>query len=77
VAGAGLALLVGLDLGEGGLVGGVVALDRDLGRHAAHGEGAATVAGLDQLQRIGAQEGLAHHHGRAVRVRKAGVRPSA
>jgi NO-binding membrane sensor protein with MHYT domain/signal transduction histidine kinase len=38
---AGLALLVGLDLGEGGLVGGRIVLDRDLRRHAAHGEGAA------------------------------------
>ncbi len=59
-----LALLVGPDPREGGLVGGGVALDRDLGRHTAHGEGAAAVAGLDQLQRIGAQEGLGHgHHG--------------
>ncbi len=60
VAVGGLALLVGAHLGEGGLVGGRVVLHRDLRRHAAHGEGAAAVAGLDQQQRIGGEEGRAH-----------------
>ena len=32
--------------------------DRDLRRHAAHGEGAAAVAGLDEQQRIGGEESL-------------------
>ena len=62
VAVAGLALLVGADLGERRLVGFGVALDRDLRRHAAHGEGAAAVAGLDEQQRIGVEERLAHRH---------------
>ncbi|CAH1668847.1 hypothetical protein CHELA40_13198 [Chelatococcus asaccharovorans] len=70
---AGLALLVGAHLGEGGLVGGRIVLHRDLRRHAAHGEGAAAVAGLDQEQRIGAQEGLAHHHRAAIRREEVGV----
>ena len=48
VAVAGLALLVGAHLGEGGLVGRRIVLDRDLRRHAAHRERAAAVAGLDQ-----------------------------
>ena len=45
---AGLALLVGAHLGEGRLVGLRIVLDRNLRRHAAHGEGAAPMAGLDQ-----------------------------
>ena len=57
-----LALLVGAHLGEGRLVRGLVALDRDLRRHAAHGEGAAAVAGLDEQERIGVEERLAHRH---------------
>ena len=48
VAVARLALLVGAHLGEGGVVGVRVALDRNLRRHPAHREGAAAVAGLDQ-----------------------------
>ena len=67
VAVAGLAFRVGAHLGEGGLVGGGIALHGDLRSHAAHGEGAPAVAGLDQLQRIGGQEGRAHAHHRAVR----------
>ncbi len=66
VAVAGFALLVGADAGEGGVVGGGVVLDRDLRRHTAHSKGAAAMAGLDQLLRIGAQEGVAHPHLRAV-----------
>ena len=62
-----LALLVGADLGEGGRIRRLVALDRDLGGHAAHREGAAAVAGLDQLERISGEEGLIHRHRRAVR----------
>ena len=76
VAVAGLALLVGAHLGEGGLVGARVALDRDLRRHAAHGEGAAAVAGLDQQQRIGVQERLAHAITARSGVRNAGFLPS-
>ena len=60
------AQLVGADLVERGLVGRLVALDRDEGRHAAHGEGAAAVAGGDQAQRVGGEEGLIHGHRRAV-----------
>jgi hypothetical protein len=63
---AGFALLVGLDLGEGGGIGLGVVLDRDLRRHAAHGEGAAAMAGLDQQQRIGAEKSLGHHDLRTV-----------
>ncbi len=61
-----LALLVGADLGESRLVGGGIALDRDLRRHAAHREGAAAVAGLHQQGGVGAEERLAHHHLAAV-----------
>jgi hypothetical protein len=39
----------------------------DLRRHAAHREGAAAVAGLDQQQRVGAQEGRHGHLLPAVR----------
>ena len=63
---ADLAQLVGADLVERGGIGGLVALDRDEGRHAAHGEGAAAVAGGDQPQRVGGEEGLIHGHGGAV-----------
>ena len=76
VAVARLALLVGAHLGEGRLVGARVALDRDLRRHAAHGEGAAAVAGLDQLQRIGVEERLTHRHHRPVRREECGFLPS-
>ena len=61
-----LAFLVGADLGEGGVVRRLVALDRNLRRHAAHREGAAAVAGLDQLQRISGEEGLIHRHRGAI-----------
>ena len=60
VAGLGLALLVGAHLLEGRLVDlGVLAVG-NLRRHAAHGEGAAAVAGLDEKLRVGLEEGLAH-----------------
>ena len=45
----------------------------DDGRHAAHGEGAAVVAGLDQQFRVGAHERRRHGHGGAVRQHKAGA----
>ncbi len=63
----GFAFLVGADLVEGGLVGGFVALHGDLRRHAAHREGAALMAGLHEKERIGVEEGVAHHDLRAVR----------
>ena len=62
VAGLGLALLVGAHLGEGDLVDLRVASIGNLRGHAAHGEGAAAVAGLDEEFRIGLEEGLAHDH---------------
>ena len=46
VAGAHLAQLVGAHLVERRVVGGRVVLDRDLRGHAAHGVGAAAMAGL-------------------------------
>ncbi len=45
---------------------GLVALDRDEGRHAAHREGAAPVTGRDQPQRVGSEERFIHGHQRAV-----------
>ncbi len=63
----GFAFLVGADLVEGRLVRRLVAFDRNLRGHAAHREGAALVAGLYQQQRIGIEEGIAHHDLRAVR----------
>ena len=66
MAGLRLALLVGAHLGEGGLVDRRVLAVGNLRRHAAHGEGAAAVAGLDEELRIGLEEGLAHHHLAAV-----------
>ena len=66
VAGGDLAQLVGADLGQCGVVGihvrRVAAADRDLRGHAAHGVGAALVAGLDQQFGIRAQERLRHRH---------------
>ena len=66
MAGAGLAFLVGAHFREGGLVGLVVALHRNLRRHAAHRESAAAMAGLDQKQRVSGEERLAHRHDGAV-----------
>ena len=66
MAGLGLALLVGAHLGEGDAVDLLVAPVGDLRRHAAHGEGAAAVAGPDQQLRIGVEEGPAHDHLAAV-----------
>jgi hypothetical protein len=57
VAVLGLALLVGAHLGERRVVGGGVALDRDLRGHAAHRVKAALVAGLDAVERVRAHEG--------------------
>ena len=48
--------------GEGGFVCACVAFDGNLRRHAAHRKGAAAVAGLDEEERIGVQECVAHHH---------------
>src|SRR5262249_20444194 len=45
---------------DGGVVRGRVVLDGNLRRHATHGGRAAAVAGLDQRQRIGAQERRSH-----------------
>ena len=53
-------------LSSAACVRGLVALDRDEGRHAAHREGAAAVAGRDQPQRVSGEEGLIHGHQRAV-----------
>ena len=70
-----LALLVGAHLGERFLVRLRVVLDRDLRRHAAHREGAAAVAGLDQQLRVRAQEVRRHRHLLAVRQHE--IRPAA
>src|SRR4029078_6120202 len=56
---------------ERGALRRAIPLPRDLRRHAAEREGAAAMTGLDQLLRIGAQEGLAHHHVLAVRREEA------
>ena len=72
---ADFAFLVGADLGQCGIVGGGIVLDRDLRRHPAHGMGAAAVAGVDQAQRISGEEGLIHGHRRAVGGQPLGLRP--
>ena len=51
-------------MGLGVLLG--VVLDRDLGRHPAHGVGSAAVADLDQELAVGAQEVAVHAHRAAV-----------
>ncbi len=61
-----LALLVRLHLGEGLGVGGLVVLDRDLRRHAAHRVDVAAVAGLDQQLGVALHEVRGHRHQRAV-----------
>ena len=59
VAVAHFAQLVGAHLGERGVVGGRIVLDRNLRRHAAHRVDAAAVAGLDeQLRRTRAGTAL-------------------
>jgi hypothetical protein len=65
-----LAGLVRADLGEGRLGDLGVAAVGDHGRHAAHREGTAVVAGLDQQFGVGAHERCRHHHGGAVRQHK-------
>lgn len=60
VAGSDLAELVGADLGHGLLVALWVVLERDLGRHTAHGGDLALVAGLDEETNIGVHEGNGH-----------------
>ena len=60
------AVLIRAYFGERGLVRGGIILDRNLCGHAAHGKGAALVAGLDQQQRIGAHERAGHGHQAAV-----------
>ena len=67
VAGAGLALLVGADLGQGGGVGGRIVFDRDLRGHAAHGIGAVVVADVDDMRHVRAEERRVHRDERAVR----------
>src|SRR5260221_4983218 len=60
------AVLVRAYFGERGVIRGRIVLDRDLRRHAAHGKGAALVAGLDQQQRISAHERTGHGHQSAI-----------
>src|SRR5574343_558528 len=62
----GVAGLVVTDAGQGLFVGDRVVLDRDQGRHAAHGRGAALVASLDEGQGIAAHEGHFHGDGAAL-----------
>ena len=57
VAGLDLAELVQADLLHRRVVGLGVALDRDLGRHAAHRRDTATVAGLDEQADVGICDG--------------------
>ena len=60
------AQFVGAHLVHRGAVRLLVALHRDEGRHAAHREGAAAMAGIDQPQRVGCEERLIHRHRRPV-----------
>ena len=62
-----LAQLVGAHLVHRLGVGVGIVLDRNLRRHAAHREGAAAVAGLDQQLRVGPQERRLHRHLPAIR----------
>ena len=73
VAGADFAELIGADVLHGLVVGGLVVLDGDLGRHAAHGVDAALVAGLDEELDVGVHEGDGHGDGGAVGEDKVGV----
>lgn len=66
VAGAHLAQLVGAHAVHGRVVGGLVVLDGNLRRHAAHGVHAALVARLDEQLDVGVHEG--HRHGDAAAV---------
>ena len=66
VAVVGFALLVGLDLGEDLLVDGGI-LGRNKGRHTAHRQRSALVAGLDQQPRVGGEERLVHGHHLTIR----------
>ena len=72
VAIAGLALLVGADLGESFLVGYGIGLDGDICGHAAHGVDVAVVAGLDGQLGIAAHE--VRGHGDLAAIGKDGVR---
>jgi hypothetical protein len=65
VADRGLALLVGLDLGEGFGVRALVVLDRDLRGHAAHRVRVAPMAGLDEELRVALHEVRRHRDERA------------
>ena len=69
----GLAFLVGANLGQSLFIGLGVVLDRDLGRHPAHGVDVAPVAGLDDQLRIGAHERGSHRHLGPVRQDECGV----
>ena len=73
VAGARLAQLVRAHAVHGLVVGGLVVLDGDLRRHAAHGVDAALVARLDEELDVGVHEGHGHGDGRAVGQDKVGV----
>lgn len=73
VARADLAELVGAHVLHGFLVGLLVVLDGDLGRHAAHGVHAAAVAGLDEELDVGVHEGHGHGDGAAVGEDEVGV----
>ena len=53
--------------GGGSVIGFRITLDRELCRHAAHGVGAATVAGLDQQAAIGTHQWLGHADITAIR----------
>ncbi len=70
---AGFPLLVVAHLGDGGVIGFGVVLNRDLRRHAAHGKGAAAVAGADQFLAVAVQE--VHGHGDLAAVGQGEVRP--
>mmetsp|Transcript_19617 Transcript_19617/g.49852 ORF Transcript_19617/g.49852 Transcript_19617/m.49852 type:complete len:276 (-) Transcript_19617:958-1785(-) len=74
VARARLAQLVGAHLGQRRVVGGLVVLDGDLRRHAAHGVHAALVARLDEQRHVRGHEAARHRHVAAVGQHKLGVR---
>mmetsp|Transcript_6592 Transcript_6592/g.17899 ORF Transcript_6592/g.17899 Transcript_6592/m.17899 type:complete len:218 (+) Transcript_6592:658-1311(+) len=61
-----LADLVVADLLDRCLVGSRVVLDRDRGRHAAHGESATTVADLDQTAHVGQHQRCRHGEVRTI-----------
>jgi hypothetical protein len=58
VAVFGFALFVGAHFSQRRLIGFRIVLNRNLGRHAAHGVNAAPVAGFDKQQRVGAHHAV-------------------